>query len=168
MNKKVTATAATKLKIIHEDDEIIVINKPSGLLTIATDKEKVHTAYRLVNEHVQFNDRNARVFIVHRLDQDTSGVLMFAKNTEIQNAYQKAWNHLVIKRGYYAVIEGAPKEEQGVIKSFLHKSKTNQMYSGHKSKDAKFAETHYKIIKKNEKYTLADVNILTPDPRTFQ
>ena len=59
------------------------------------------------------------------------------------------------------MIEGAPKEEQGVIKSFLHKSKTNQMYSGHKSKDAKFAETHYKIIKKNENYTLADVNILT-------
>ena len=70
-----------------------MINKPSGLLTIATDKEKVHTAYRLENEHVQFNDRNARVFIVHRLDQDTSGVLMFAKNTEIQNACQKAWNH---------------------------------------------------------------------------
>lgn len=157
-NQKVTTS---RIKIIYEDDEIIVINKPHGLLTIATDKEKVFTAYRLVNEHVQYNDKNARIFIVHRLDQDTSGVLMFAKNKEIQDAYQKVWNDIVSKRGYFAVIKGCPAEEKGVIKSFLYKSKTNEMYSGHKTKSGKFAETHYTLSKKGEVYSLLDINIKT-------
>lgn len=157
-NKRVTQT---KLKIIYEDDEIIVIDKPSGLLTIATDKEKEKTAYRLVNEHVQFQDKNARIFIVHRLDQDTSGVLMFAKNNEIKNAYQKNWNNIVEKRGYYAVTSGVPKEEKGVIKSFLHKSKTNQMFSGHKTREGKYAETHYEVVKHNSVYALLAINIMT-------
>ncbi|MDY0214752.1 MAG: RluA family pseudouridine synthase [Bacilli bacterium] len=161
MNKRVTATRGSRLKVIFENDEIIVINKPSGLLTIATDKEKVHTAYRLVNEHVQASDKNARIFIVHRLDQDTSGVLMFAKSVEIQNAFQKVWNDIVTKRGYFAIIKGCPKEEKGVIKSYLHKSKTNEMYSGHRTKTGKFAETHYQVTKKGEIYSLLDINILT-------
>lgn len=161
MNKKVTATRGNKLKVIFENDEMIVINKPSGLLTIATDKEKVNTAYRLVNEHVQATDKNARIFIVHRLDQDTSGVLMFAKSVEIQNAFQKVWNDIVSKRGYYAIIKGSPLEEKGIIKSYLHKSKTNEMYSGHRTKTGRFAETHYKVTKKGEIYSLVDINILT-------
>lgn len=161
MNKKVTATSGNRLKIIFENDEMIVINKPSGLLTIATDKEKVNTAYRLVNEHVQASDKNARIFIVHRLDQDTSGVLLFAKSVDIQNAFQKVWNDIVSKRGYYAIIKGTPTEEQGIIKSYLHKSKTNEMYSGHRTKTGKFAETHYKVHKKGEVYSLLDINILT-------
>ncbi len=161
MNKKMTATKGSKLKVIYEDDEIIVIDKPSGLLTIASDKEKEHTAYRLVNEHVQASDKNARIFIVHRLDQDTSGVLMFAKSHELANAFQQDWNDLVTKRGYYAIIKGCPAEEIGVIKSYMYKSKTNEMYSGHKTKTGKFAETHYKVIKKGETYSLVDINILT-------
>jgi 23S rRNA pseudouridine1911/1915/1917 synthase len=161
MNKRMTATKGSKLKVIYEDDEIIVIDKPSGLLTIASDKEKQHTAYRLVNEHVQASDKNARIFIVHRLDQDTSGVLMFAKSVEIQNAFQKVWNDIVSKRGYYAIIKGSPLEEKGIIKSYLHKSKTNEMYSGHRTKTGKFAETHYKVTKKGEIYSLVDINILT-------
>jgi len=161
MNKKMTATKGSKLKVIYEDDEIIVIDKPSGLLTIASDKEKEHTAYRLVNEHVQASDKNARIFIVHRLDQDTSGVLMFAKSHELANAFQQDWNDLVTKRGYYAIIKGCPAEEKGVIKSYMYKSKTNEMYSGHKTKTGKFAETHYKVIKKGETYSLVDINILT-------
>lgn len=161
MNKEVVQAKGTRLKVIFENDEIIVINKPTGLLTIATDKEKVFTAYRMVNEHVQKSDKNARIFIVHRLDQDTSGVLMFAKNVEIQNALQKDWNELVSKRGYITVVKGKIAEEKGIIKSFLHKSKTNQMYSGHKTKTGKYAETHYKVIKAGEVYSLVDVNILT-------
>lgn len=161
MNKKMTATKGSRLKVIYEDDEIIVIDKPSGLLTIASDKEKRHTAYRLVNEHVQSSNKNARVFIVHRLDQDTSGVVMFAKSHELANAFQQEWNNIVAKRGYYAIIKGSPAEEKGVIKSFLYKSKSNEMYSGHRTKTGKFAETHYEVIKKGETYSLVDINILT-------
>jgi 23S rRNA pseudouridine1911/1915/1917 synthase len=110
---------------------------------------------------VQASDKNARIFIVHRLDQDTSGVLLFAKSHELANAFQQDWNNLVTKRGYYAIIKGCPKEEKGIIKSYMYKSKTNEMYSGHKTKTGKFAETHYKVIKKGETYSLVDINILT-------
>ncbi len=161
MNKRVTATKGNRVKIIFENDEIVVINKPAGLLTIATEKEKEHTAYRLVNEHVQHNDKKARIFIVHRLDQDTSGVLMFSKSAELANAFQQDWNDLVEKRGYYAIVKGILPENDGKIKSYLYKSKTNEMYSGHKTKTGKFAETHYKVNKVGSEYSLVDINILT-------
>lgn len=160
-NKRVVVLKGEKLSIIHEDDELVVINKQSGLISVASEKESEKTAYRLVNEHVQHNNPNARVFVVHRLDEDTSGVLMFAKSLELRNAMQDDWNKMVKKRGYYAIVEGKLEQEQGSIKSFLHKTKTNMMYSGHKSKDGKYAETEYKVIKSNDKYTLVDVNIKT-------
>lgn len=160
-NKRVVVLKGEKLSIIHEDDELVVINKQSGLISVASEKETVKTAYRLVNEHVQHNDANARVFVVHRLDEDTSGVLMFAKSLALRNALQDDWNNTVKKRGYYAVVEGKLEQEMGSVKSFLHKTKTNMMYSGHKSKDGQYAETEYKVIKSNDKYSLVDVNIKT-------
>ena len=160
-NKRVVVLKGEKLSIIHEDDELIVINKTSGLISVASEKESEKTAFRLVSEHVQHNDANARVFVVHRLDEDTSGVLIFAKNPMLKEALQKDWNTIVKKRGYYAIVEGILEEEQGTVKSFLHKTKTNMMYSGHKSKDGQYAETEYKVVKSNDKYTLVDVNIKT-------
>ena len=91
----------SKLPIIFEDDNIIVINKPSGLLSIASDNEKSSTAYRILSDYVQQKDKHNRVFVVHRLDEDTSGVLMIAKNKKTQELYQDSWNDLVSKRGYY-------------------------------------------------------------------
>lgn len=160
-NKRIVVLKGEKLSIIHEDDEFVVLNKASGLISVASEKETQKTAYRLVNEHVQHNDANARVFVVHRLDEDTSGVLIFVKNTKLQEALQDDWNNIVKKRGYYAIIEGHLDQETGVVKSFLHKTKTNMMYSGHKSKDGQYAETEYKVIKTNDKYSLVDVNIKT-------
>lgn len=160
-NRRVVVLKGEKLSIIHEDDELIVINKTSGLISVASEKESEKTAFRLVSEHVQHNDANARVFVVHRLDEDTSGVLIFAKNPILKEALQKDWNTIVKKRGYYAIVEGKLEEEQGTVKSFLHKTKTNMMYSGHKSKDGQYAETEYKVVKSNDKYTLVDVNIKT-------
>ena len=160
-NRRVVVLKGEKLSIIHEDDELIVINKHTGLISVASEKESEKTAFRLVSEHVQHNDANARVFVVHRLDEDTSGVLIFAKNLKLKDALQDDWNKIVQKRGYYAIVEGHLDQEQGVVKSFLHKTKTNMMFSGHKTKDAQYAETEYKVIKSNEKYSLVDVNIKT-------
>lgn len=160
-NHRVVVMKGDKLSVIHEDDELIVINKQSGLISIASDKETVRTAYRLVNEHVQKNDPNARVFVVHRLDEDTSGVLMFAKSLALRDALQDDWNNIVTKRGYYAIVEGRLEQETGTVKSFLHKTKTNMMYSGHKSKDGQYAETEYRVVKANDRYSLIDVNINT-------
>lgn len=162
-NRRVVVLKGEKLSVIHEDDELIVINKASGLISIASDKESVRTAYRLVNEHVQMNDPNARVFVVHRLDEDTSGVLMFAKSLALRDALQDDWNNIVTKRGYYAIIEGQLDQASGVVKSYLHKTKTNMMFSGHKGRDGEgqYAETEYKVIKSNENYSLVDVNLKT-------
>ena len=151
----------SNLPIIYEDDEIIVINKPSGLLSIASDKEKGSTAYRMLSDYVQQKDKHNRVFVVHRLDEDTSGVLMVAKNVKIQQALQEKWNDIVSKRGYYAIVEGVMEKPSGTIKSYLKKNAQNMMYSSKKPGDGQLAITHYKVIKSNDKYSLLDVNIDT-------
>jgi len=153
--------ARSKLPIIYEDDEIIVINKPSGLLSVASDNEKGSTAYRMLSDYVQQKDKHNRVFVVHRLDEDTSGVLMVAKNVKIQQALQDNWNDIVSKRGYFAIVEGKLDKEQGTIKSYLKKNAQNMMYSSKKTGDGQLAITHYKVIQYNEDYSLLDVNIDT-------
>ena len=150
----------SNLPIIFENDEIIVINKPSGLLSIASDNEKSSTAYRMLSDYVQQKDKHNRIFVVHRLDEDTSGVLMVAKNPEIQKALQDNWNDLVSKRGYYAIVDGQMDNKEGTIKSYLKKNAQNLMYSS-KDKNGQFSVTHYKVIKENDKYSLLDVNIDT-------
>lgn len=149
----------SNLPIIYEDDEIVVINKPSGLLSIASDKEKGSTAYRMMTDYVQQKDKHNRIFIVHRLDEDTSGVLMFAKNVKIQQALQDDWNNIVSKRGYYAIVEGHLTEKSGTIKSYLKKNSQNMMYSSKKAGDGQLAITHYQVLKEIDGYSLLDVNI---------
>ena len=150
----------SNLPIIFENDEMIVINKPSGLLSIASDKEKSSTAYRMLSDYVQQKDKHNRIFVVHRLDEDTSGVLMVAKNPDIQKALQDNWNDIVSKRGYYAIVEGKLSQKEGTVKSYLKKNAQNLMYSS-KDKNGQFSITHYKVIKESDKYSLLDVNIDT-------
>ena len=149
----------SNLPIIYENNEMIVINKPSGLLSIASDKEKGSTAYRMLTDYVQQKDKHNRIFVVHRLDEDTSGVLMVAKNPELQKALQDNWNDLVKSRGYYAIVDGIMKEKSGTIKSYLKKNSQNMMYSSKKAGDGQFSVTHYKVIMENGNYSLLDVHI---------
>lgn len=147
------------LPIIFENQEMIVINKPSGLLSVASDKEKGSTAYRMLSEYVQQKDPHNRIFIVHRIDEDTSGVFMVVKNQKLQQALQDNWNDLVKKRGYYAIVDGEPKEKNKTIKSWLKKNSLNLMYSSPKPGDGQFSVTHYQTMKTRGDYTLLDVNI---------
>lgn len=160
-NTAIRRKTRSHLPIIYEDDEFIVINKPSGLLSIASDKEKGSTAYRMLSDYVQQKDKHNRIFVVHRLDEDTSGVLMVAKNPNIQKLLQDNWNDLVSKRGYYAIVEGVMENKQGTVKSYLRKNAQNMMYSVKSPKDSQLAITHYKVMKENENYSLLDVNIDT-------
>ena len=160
-NAPIRRKTRSNLPIIYEDDEIIVINKPSGLLSIASDNEKNSTAYRMLSDYVQQKDKHNRIFVVHRLDEDTSGVLMVAKNVKIQQALQEHWNDIVKKRGYYAIVEGVMEKKSDTIKSYLKKNSQNLMYSSKKVGDGQLAITHYKVIKNNDKYSLLDVNIDT-------
>ena len=151
-----------KLPIIYEDDYIIALNKPFGILSVASDKEKAITAYRLVMDYVQDKDRKNRIFVVHRLDKETSGVLIFAKSDELKEAFQNSWNDLVSKRGYYAIVEGNLTKKEDTITNYLKMNSLNLMYIA-SSKDPKAQKciTKYNVLKENKKYSLLDVNIFT-------
>ncbi|HNX15976.1 MAG TPA: RluA family pseudouridine synthase [Bacilli bacterium] len=151
----------SNLPIIYEDSEFIVINKPSGLLSVASDKEKGSTAYRMLSDYVQQKDKHNRIFVIHRLDEDTSGVLMVAKSPTIQKKLQDHWNELVVKRGYYAIVEGKMENPKGTVKSYLKKNTQNMMYSSQKPKDGQLAITNYEVIQESDSYSLLDVNIET-------
>ena len=150
---------AKNIDIIYEDKDIIVINKPSGLLTVATEKEKNKTAYHLVMEYLKKKNKNNRIFIIHRLDKDTSGIIMFAKNERAKHLYQDNWNDIVKKRCYYAVIAGKMENKEGTIKSYL-KENGNMVYSV-KDRSGKLAITEYKVLKERKNISLLDINLKT-------
>lgn len=146
-------------RILYEDGRILVIEKPAGLLSMASDKEKNRTAYRLATDYVRRADPRARVFIVHRLDRDTSGVLLFAKDEGTKRAFQDKWDALVSRRGYLAVVEGAPPEERGTIRTLLRENAAHKVYSVRSG--GKEAVTHYTTLARGKKYALLEVDIDT-------
>lgn len=145
------------LKIIYEDDNIIVIDKPNKILTISNKKEKENTLYHKVSDYLKKEKK--KVFVIHRLDYDTSGVIMFAKNQKVQKLYQDNWNNLAKKREYIAIVEGITPPT-GHIESYLKQSKTLEVYSS-KNKDGLFSITDYETIKHNNKYSMVKVHIST-------
>lgn len=145
------------LKIVYEDNDIIVVDKPSGILTISNDKEKENTLYREVSNYLK--RENKKVFVIHRLDFDTSGIIMFAKNQKVQALYQKDWNTLAKKREYTAVVVGKCKDK-GHIESYLKQTKTLFVYSS-RDKTGLFAVTDYEKILGNDKYSMLKIFIST-------
>jgi len=150
-----------KLDIIYEDKEIIVINKPAKKLTIATTKEQNRTLYHEVREYIKKQNPKNKIFIVHRLDKDTSGVILFAKNERIKKLFQDNWDYLCVNREYQAIVEGKPKKQKDIIKSYLMESKTLQVFSTNDSKKGKLAITEYEVLKSNKSYSLLKINIKT-------
>lgn len=147
-----------KLKILYEDKSIIIISKPSNLLTIGTNKEHNNTLYRKVSEYVKKQHKSNKIFIVHRLDKDTSGIIAFAKTEPVKRILQRNWDKT--KRKYVALVEG--KVTKGdTIKNYLAETKTLKTYITNDEKIGKLAITKYKPIKNNKEYTLLDIEILT-------
>lgn len=147
-----------KLKILYEDKSIIIISKPSNLLTIGTNKEHNNTLYRKVSEYVKKQHKSNKIFIVHRLDKDTSGIIAFAKTEQVKRVLQRNWDKT--KRKYIALVEG--KVTKGdTIKNYLAETKTLKTYITNDKKIGKLAITKYKPIKGNKEYTLLDIEILT-------
>ncbi len=145
-------------EIIYEDHNIIVVNKKAGLLTISTENEKINTLYHKVSQYVKSKNKNNNIFIIHRLDRDTSGVVMFAKSEKIKKLYQNNWNDLVIGRYYVAIVEGVLEKKRGIINFKLKENKEGYVYC---SKDGKEAITEYEVIKENKLYSLLKINIKT-------
>ena len=147
-------------EVLFEDEHIIVVNKPSGLLTIATAKEKERTLYHIVREYLVSKDKYAKVFIVHRLDKDTSGIVVLAKDEKTKNQLPENWNEYVSLREYAAVVHGHLKESSGRVVQNLMETKTNLVYVS-RGNEGKEAITNYKVIKENENYSLVNINIET-------
>ena len=152
---------ALPFPILYEDEHLIVVNKPAKLLSVANDKEKTRTAYHMVTDYVKSRRVDDRIFVLHRLDRDTSGVLMFARDAETKELFQSRWNEIITRRGYLAVVEGVPKPAQDTIRSYLVETETHLSFSGQPGPNAKEAITSYQVVKAGGGYALLDINIET-------
>ncbi|MEK8131004.1 RluA family pseudouridine synthase [Paenibacillus filicis] len=160
--KIVEETPLVGLAILYEDEHLIVVRKEAGLLSIASGQEENElTAYRQLTAHVRWNNPSARIFVVHRLDRDTSGVMMFAKSEEVQQTLQNDWQEKVRERTYVALVEGKVKKLEGTITSWLKESSTLKMYSSSYPGDGQHAVTHYKVLQTSSQYSLLEVNLET-------
>jgi len=147
-----------KLEILFEDKFLIIVNKPANLLTISTEKEKDRTLYSYVYDYLKKKNKNNKVFIVHRLDKDTSGIVIFAKDEQTKFYMQNNWNK--IKRNYVAVVNGKVEKKKDVLKSYLNETKTHFTYSVN-DKNGKLAITEYERVLENSKYTMLSLNLKT-------
>ncbi|MFS0752525.1 RluA family pseudouridine synthase [Oceanobacillus sp. 1P07AA] len=149
------------MSIMYEDEDIIVIEKESGLLSIATEKERKHTALHQLMHYVKQQHPANRVFVVHRLDKDTSGVMMFAKSERVKRKLQNNWKNIVKERTYVALVEGKVAKEKGYIVSWLKESKTRKMYSSRVKDDGQRAATRYRVLQTNDRYSLLELQLET-------
>lgn len=150
------------IKVLFEDDAIIAIEKDSGMLSISTDKEREKTAYSMLKDYLKKKDPMGKVFIVHRLDRETSGVMIFAKSEEVQQMLQTNWNEYVVERKYVALVQGSVKNDEGVIRSYLKENSAFVTYSMNSDRDGgKLAITNYKVLKRGKGLSMLEFDIET-------
>lgn len=147
------------MKIIYEDEDFIAVDKPVGVLSVESDKER-ECAYNYVCDYLQKQDKNARAFVLHRIDKETSGVLVFAKNIKLHSMLKMKWNEQVQLREYYAVVDGTMPEKSGTVTSYLKENVNNLVYSTNDPTGQK-AITHYEVVKENGVHSLLRVKIDT-------
>lgn len=149
-----------KLDIVYEDGDILVVNKRAGLLSISTDNEKEKTLFHEVYSYIKSKNKNNKIFIVHRLDKDTSGIMVFAKSEVIKRRLQDNWDDLVKLRQYVAVVEGKPDAAKGRIVNYLTETKTLMVYKTNK-REGKLAITNYRTIMESDDYTMLALELET-------
>lgn len=150
------------IKVVYEDEYLIAIEKASGILSIATDKEREKTAYNIVKNYVKSRNPLEKLFIVHRLDRETSGVMIFAKTEEMQQLLQTNWQKMVLERTYVAVVEGKVEKNSDTIISYLKENSAFVTFSSDKEiEGSKKAITHYTVLKRSKGFSLVEANIET-------
>jgi len=149
------------LSILFEDHDIIVVDKVHGLLTVGSEAERDKTAYNLLSEYVRKGNSKSRnrIFIVHRLDRETSGILVFAKTEEAKRFLMTGW--LSFEKRYFAVVHGRMPNSAGQIESYLAESGVHRMYSVRDREKGKLSKTAYKVIETTKRYSLLEVQLLT-------
>jgi RluA family pseudouridine synthase len=149
------------LKILHEDKDLIVVEKPSGLLTVGTDRDKSRTVHYLLNDYVRKGNPKSRnrVYVVHRLDQDTSGLLLFAKSEKAKQFLQENWE--TTDKRYLAIVHGVPTPREGKISSRLAENSAHKVYTTLNADRGKLSHTEYKVLKETGRFSLVDIHLLT-------
>jgi RluA family pseudouridine synthase len=149
------------LVIVHEDRDILVVDKPAGLLTMGTDADKTRTAYFILTDYVRkgYSKSRNRIFIVHRLDRETSGILVFAKNIEAKLRLQDQWQET--KKKYLAVVHGRCERKSETITSYLAENQAHFVYSTSDARKGKLSRTAYKVLKETKDFALLEVDLLT-------
>lgn len=151
-----------KLRIIFEDAYLIIVEKKEGLLTVSTGDNDETTAFSILKNHVKKSSPNNKIYTVHRLDRETSGVLMFAKTREIQLALQEHWHQVVTRRVYVALVEGTVEKEEDTIVTWLTENeKSLKIHSSDSDNGGQQAVTHYRRVKSNDKYSLLEIELET-------
>ncbi len=141
------------IEIIYEDENLIAVNKPAKLLTVATDGEKLRTAYAMLSEN-----RRGSIYVVHRLDRDTSGVLLFAKSANVRDMLQEDWNETVTLREYLAICEGSLEKKRGTCDTLIAENSAHVMYS---SREGKRAITDYEVVREGAGFSLVRLELHT-------
>ena len=150
------------IDIVYEDKWLVAINKPSGLMSVAGNRKDVVTAYMLVNDYLthKYNGR-IHAHVLHRLDRDTSGVLVFAKDFNVKEALTHNWNENVTERKYVAVVKGVPSPEQGRIVSYLTEGGNYMVYSSLTDNGGEVAVTNYSVLKTDGHHSLVEFTLET-------
>ena len=154
--------ANPRLRIVYEDDDIIVVNKGYGLLSVGTDTKREGTAYSILRDYVKrVNPRN-KLFIVHRLDQHTSGLMLFAKTEQAKETMQHNWNNMVLERRYVAVVEGgAPEPPEGQVRTLLAENSEHVVYVTDNPTEGREALTEYCTLAARGNYALLELELAT-------
>lgn len=148
--------------LIYEDPDIVVIEKQSGLLTVPTGPDRREkTAQKIVDEYVYAQDGRSHAYVCHRLDQYTSGILIFVKNSQVQQTLRDNWSSYVVERLYMAICEGVPQPEEGEVRSYLVENAAMKVYSTDDPTKGKLSVTRYKVNKVRGDYSQVDIQILT-------
>jgi RluA family pseudouridine synthase len=160
-NKKTSKRKPGGMTILHEDKDIIVVVKPAGLLTIATERERTKTAHYLLNDYVRKGNPKSRnrVYIVHRLDKDTSGILVFAKSEQAKEYLQRNWPDT--EKHYLGIVHGHLPVKEATITTHLFENKALRVYSTPDPAKGKLSHTAYKVLEENEGFSLIEINLLT-------
>ena len=149
------------LSILHEDGDVIVVLKSNGLLTVPTEREREATAQAYLNAYLDPRNREDRIQVVHRLDRETSGVLVFAKNAYAREQLKEQFAEHTVERMYIAIVEGELDPEEGTFRSYLREMRDLKMVSVDAHPDAKYAVTHYRTVKSNGRFSMLEVTLET-------
>ena len=150
-----------KIRLLHEDAHIIVVHKPAGLLTMGTRSDKRNTVYAVLTDYVRKGDSKSRkrIFIVHRLDKDTSGILLFAKSEDMKRRLQDGWQD--VEKRYLAVVEGVPSRTSGTETSYLAENSAHIVYATSNPRNGKLSQTVWRVLESRGDRSLLELLLLT-------